>query len=379
MNEILHPTVFDWMIPLVLIPVAILQWILMVFLVARHGIARSLGHKLKSWPEAAGIHRTVPFLKDGFFALWNLLPIAAGIFYCMIWQNWSSWVLSFGRHFGAANIKASYGRWFPIDAESTTLLTAMFCAATWACVVQVSKQRSMIYASRRPGIQSNVAAYWWDWRISKAIFMWRLLALFVNMSAVVFYFVQAFRLIGFLTEVTATYEPVPVLLHPDGVAGFGFIGDICFWLAILLIFGTGMGLAGYFDHYGQGWWHFMTDTFVFVVSIGMGLWVLLVPAREINQGLAAKYAPVIENSTTITENLLTDLNRQIEQDPGAQKLDEWLQGNAATLLILRELHRTELNPLKADTVFWMFSTLILPLLTWVFFKLLDLTGAPAEH
>ncbi|MBU2631403.1 MAG: hypothetical protein KKE61_22565, partial [Proteobacteria bacterium] len=83
----LHPSIFNLIIYVICPAVAILQWIIIAPL-ARE---KKVWDSLEGAVVAKGVKHKLPFLKDGFFILWNIFPLFLLGIYIYMGVNWFNW------------------------------------------------------------------------------------------------------------------------------------------------------------------------------------------------------------------------------------------------------------------------------------------------
>lgn len=353
---------------LVCLAIAVIQWIAVVWIGSRRQVLSSLDGQagLANLPPDTADHqvRKVPFFRDGFFILWNLLPLVMGIPYIFLRTCWSQVTQGFEARFGAEHFAKVYQETLAFLLEPY-LMIGLGVFALFSGLMQINKQRQFI--------QRQKEVYWWDWRVSKSIFVIRLVALITNMFIIVFFALTVGLLVVLVTRMVLGGTLTPAPFDLEGMGGLGFLSNLCSGLAIVFAYIAGMSLAGIFDHWrlsgSVGWIHRTFDLIsLTAASVAVG-WLLLFPALVINPMLSERGAEWVAMEELANERK-AELKGLLESGNEAS-IRQWVDGNAASLLVLERMSQREKMPLFPEYMGALFSTFILPILVWVFFRLMN--------
>lgn len=357
---------------------ATIQWILVLYFGTR---SRALG-SLDSHPMVTALRgnqpsstlRAVPFVRDSFFILWNLLPFAFGIPYLFLYyHDWGDIHKGLSLHF--TNVEVFYNRWIHSVLFSPLLLVGILVIAFVSAMLQITKQRSYI--------QHGTHVYWWDWRISKPLYLTRLVFLIINMAGILFSAFMLGVLFGFILDLVSHGTPnspmFASLVDADQMGGFAFLFDFTTGMAVVLLFISGMSLTGVFDHWDTegiaGNIHRFSDLTSFFVSLGAALMLLIVPSSEVNKKIDSEFGwlrePVAERIRAAQTELFSVKKGEVRKPIDVQK---WLNQRSSEMTALHQISRLLAHPARPERAGMLFTTFILPLVVWLFFRFLNTTA-----
>ncbi len=298
----------------------ILQWLICL------PIAFSSGTMFSVTPTAEFRHTeraisTHALASDYFFIWWNLGPLVLLFLAARLQQQIRPKISQFFELDVAAEkernwqtISDSNNKWAQILSSRYTLcFAAIFAAGT--VIFQCLKLDQLLLTD----------AYWWDWRISRAAFVVRAAALFVDWIGLIYFFGLVCALVHVLSMVLQSVEFRVDSNHSDGVNGLRVVGDTTLLFAPFFIVISFNANVAMLDHQRQSM-HFVSDVVALLI------------------GCTAFFGVLFLNLQPAYRQITRHLNRQITvRCESREKLYIWFSD-----LLSRELqHRKDLEDYQA--------------------------------
>jgi len=271
-------TRYQLSIAVILGVIALLQWLLLGPLAMQRGVISSLDEVPDAGVREAAEKR--PLRRDLWFVLWNIFPFAMLGLILFIDHFWTAWIAALSLVYPAlpATVVEVEQFW-----DAAWITGIFLVVGVWGAVAQIPKQRGFI--------ENKDHAYWWDWRISRRIFIVRAVVLVTNMVLLLVGLASVAR--GYhLAFSIADMAPQPVFLHPDGSAGIAPLGELALAGSLVLIFLSGCGVVAMLDHRSQGRLHLTGD--LFLVSLAfVALLLFAMPLEAAHRNVLFAYEQAI--------------------------------------------------------------------------------------
>jgi len=310
----LLPGRWDRWMYVVLPAAAFLQWILVVPLAINNDVltAESSGFDPLREGLVSGVQPT-GFFNDFFFIVWNLFPIVLWAAYMVADRFAIDWVRNLNAHVDTTEAADSIRRLERIrDHWLPTVLIFLFGIAGMAA--QIPKQLGFF--------ETGSQLYWWDWRVSPAIFTIRDLALFFNVMLVVLVFWGTLFGLLILIQAVRKGNVNPDFFHPDDAGGLLPLGNAVSVMILPWVAGSFLGVMGWFDHTTPSELLFRVgDVMLILVCTVVAVALFAAPLIYVQRDLA-------EDVEHIKENLYSLANRkQVAHDLLSEQADSLRQAD----------------------------------------------------
>jgi hypothetical protein len=268
---------YKWWVLIILV-----QWGIVVPVAASRGLAFRLPPVSTGYRTDA---RLVPFTRDFFFIVWNLLPL--GLAFC-------TWLIEAGvsRVF-LATVPAVRGQAISIVQQTLSwlkerrLLVPVLGGGVFVAVLGTAQQFLKVQRWHRTG----ECVYWWDSIFSWLIFDVRLAALAANLFCIVVDVAALLLLLIAFARLAHSRLWKLDLLHVDGCGGIAEYGRTALAFTTIPFLVATCGLLGYFDHRAAGMLQSLGDVIMLVLATAFGTLTFTVPLRPIHtEMLRAKAA-----------------------------------------------------------------------------------------
>lgn len=340
-----HPR-WDRALYVVLPAVAVLQWLLVIPLSLRNRVltADSPGFDPLRADLAAGVEPT-GFFNDYFFVVWNLFPIVLWLLYMIADRLAVRWLSDIAPRVDTTAAAPTIERLRRIrDHPIPAVLIVLSGLAGMAA--QVPKQLGFF--------ETGAQLYWWDWRVSPAIFTIRDVALFFNTVLIVLVFWGSFFGLLIVLQAIRKGEIRPDYFHPDEAGGLLPLGNALSVLILPWVAGAFLGVIGWFDHTtGSELLFRVADVSLILVCTGVAVALFAYPLVTVRSALADEIDHVRENVYELVDQ--DEVSREIaaqeattlsETDPP----DHDLTDSAAVILLYQRLDNIDGWPIDNQRV-----------------------------
>ena len=335
-------------------------WMLLLLLARKRGVLLYIPEYLR-----AGIFRSDPravpgFVQDPFYTIFQFFWIP------FIWTALFALrsVQRMVRHFidlAACTptdivIKEgmpSYLRKTQKRTESNWQFIVAAAAALITIVLQVGTQMTRIKVME--------IMYWWDWRISKPIFIIRLIMVGLDVFLAVLIVYRSAIGVVFTKKFLALIKLTPRPLHPDKAGGLGIIGKVClsFTWPLLVI---GIVLASSFFFHEEAAYFILNTTIlaIYIISI---TFVFFFPLSSVHKIMKKSKEEWLDKISIRIRSVLNKIEEGLEEnrDNPLMSFNE--------LDLLRKHYEVvdsmPVWPYDFKTISRFFSTILIPTLMFV--------------
>jgi len=234
---------------------ACLQWMLIfIYFIKNHHQIKKLDQSLFESFKNYTVSKKVPFYKDYYFFYWNLFPIIYFIYFSMLVYSWDDKFATinmitkgnisdiFSLFFDKVNIFNTLIEYRKIDILIIimTLIYIYFISMG----TQFKKQQQFIKETKQ--------IYWWDIRISKYLFIVRLIFLISNVILVSFitYIITKVTLFTIFILYSKYIKFIANPFYPDNYGGLKILMEVSSIIISMYFFRAMMGIVGFLDHKG---------------------------------------------------------------------------------------------------------------------------------
>lgn len=341
-----HPRWNRW-IYYILPGVAFLQWALVIPLSVREQVLTSSSPGFDALRnELVASAEPIGFFNDFFFTVWNLFPIVLWVLYVIADRFGRAWIADVAPRIDTTAAADSIRRFERI--RDHWLPAALIVAAGVAgMAAQIPKQLGFF--------ETHSQLYWWDWRVSPAIFTIRDIALFFNVMLVVLVFWGT--LFGLLIVIQSVRKGTiePDYFHPDDAGGLLPLGNAMSVFILPWVAGAFLGVLGFFDHTTASELLFRVGDVLLVLTCTLIATALFAyPLYVVRKQMTADIERVRENvyeligqrelGQTISDQNPSTLR---ETDPG----DHELTDSASAILIYRRLDNINGWPINNQRIY----------------------------
>jgi hypothetical protein len=275
------------------------------------GVFRNIPPELR-----VGITRTDPkaipgFLQDPFYTIWQFfwIPLVLAMLYAfrMVPRMIDYFINLSQKDPDTVRIPEEFGNllsWFKKRISSKWQWISAAIAGLGAIFIQVNTQLSRF--------SSMDIMYWWDWRISKTIYIIRLIMVGVDVFFALIIFYRSVWCIVFIRRFLKTVELKPRPLHPDRAGGLGIIGKICFsFTTPLLVIGLVIATSFLF--------HEETSYFVLNTSALMGYiicmtFVFFFPLSSVHKAMKSAKEDWLDRISLQIQRILIQIDKDQDRD-----------------------------------------------------------------
>ena len=262
----------------------VLTWCSLLLLAVNFGVFREIPAELRE-----GISRTDPkavpgFLQDPFYTIWQFfwIPLVFTIIYAFRKVPYTiNYFLSLSKKDPeAVRIPEAFDhllQWFKNKLGSYWQWILAAVGGSAAMLMQINTQLSRF--------RSMDIMYWWDWRISKTIFMIRLIMVGVDIFFAIFILYRSVWCIVFIRRFLNLVKLKPRPLHPDKAGGFAIIGRLCFsFTTPLLVIGMVIATSYLFHEEAT---YFILNTSALLLYILSAIFVFFFPLSSVHKTMKA--------------------------------------------------------------------------------------------
>jgi hypothetical protein len=226
-------------------------------------------------------------------------------------------------------------------------------AAIFAVVMQISTQLARINVME--------IMYWWDWRISKPIFIIRLIMVGLDVYLAVIIVYRGAIGIVFTKKFFGLIKLTPRPLHPDKAGGLGIIGKVClsFTWPLLVI---GIILASSFFFHEEAT-YFIVNTLVLVVYIISITFVFFFPLSSVHKIMKKSKEEWLDKISLRIRSVLNKIEEGLEENR-----DNPLRSFNELDLLRKHYEVVESMPVwpyDFKTISRFFSTILIPIIMFV--------------
>lgn len=338
---------------------AVLQWVLVVPLAVQNNVLTSTSKGFESIGLQSGVAPT-GFLNDFFFIAWNIFPIVLLIIYIFFDKIASQWIKDIANNVDTTD-SASKIKFVRKIKFNSIVYYAVILIGIIGMAVQIPKQLGFF--------QSLSQLYWWDWRVSPAIFIIRDIALFFNVVTVtIVYWNTLLSSIEIIVSVKYG-DVIPQVFHPDLTGGLMPYGNAISILILPWIVGTFLGLLGFFDHTAEAEILFrIADVFIIVVGTTVALFFFIYSLWVVKKDIGGDIERIQKNIHLLSDQ--DNLGKEItEENPenltNRDPIDHKLANSAPLILVRQRIDNMNPWPINDQRVFQVILLISSPVVTVV--------------
>lgn len=347
---------------------AILQWLLVLPLALNNNVIFSDSAGFNGIGIQEGVAPT-GFINDFFFIAWNIFPVLLLLVYIIADKFGTTWIRDVANNVDTKNShdKIQYIRKIKNNRYIHAIIILTGLVGMGA---QIPKQI---------GFFNNLTQlYWWDWRVSPAIFIIRDIALFFNtITVITIYWHTLLSSVEIIVSVKYG-DVIPQFFHPDLSGGLMSYGNAITILVLPWIIGSFLGLLGYFDHGAPSEMLFriaditviILGTVVSLVILGYSLYVVKIDIQDDIERIQS-HIHILSDQDSLGSRITNESPEELlNEEPSNHKLSE----SAPLILIRQRIDNINPWPIDEQRVSQILLVIVSPLTTITFRTLIEIAN-----
>jgi len=152
--------------------------------------------------------------------------------------------------------------------------------------------------------------YWWDWRISKDIYIARLLMVGLDFALLTMIVIKGGQSIKCIRTFSTKFKLIPQVLHPDKAGGLASVGRLCFSFAFPLLLGAILLLSSFLFHKETE--YLFINLLVLLVHVFVAILTFFYPLNTIHSNMKNFKESTLNRISLKINKIISELDETVE-------------------------------------------------------------------